>query len=286
MKKSSMASLLVILLSLFLISMSSMLRADVLVLVHGWGANSNTWLQSGVLQALHRNGWSDKGVVMATPAGGVIHAPGYPISQHPQSTEANDNSVYRVELPAEAPLQIQAAHLFSELMFLQQRHSNEDIILAGHSAGGVVSRLVLVNQNAPKIAALITIASPNLGTERALQGLDIVYDKPFFCQGPGIDFLKETVGGDGYDYLKYSQGALVDLTPAVPGTLIGWLNQQPHPEIKYHSIIRQMGDELVPAFSQDLNQVPSLKGKSKVHLTPASHRLNPADGQLLASILD
>lgn len=276
-----------VIISTFLIIMltafSTVLRADVLVLVHGWAANADTWLHSGVSQVLDKNGWSNAGIISATPDGGVYHIPAFkPLNT---LTHKNKHNVYRAHLPAEAPLQIQAAHLYSQLIFIQQQHIDEKIILIGHSAGGVVSRLVLINPSAPTIDTLITIASPNLGTSRALQGLDVIYDKPFFCPGPGINFLKNIVGGNEYQYLKHSHGALVDLTPAVEGSLIGWLNQQPHPVINYHSIIRQSGDALVPAFSQDLNQVPQLKGKSKVHLTLASHDLNPLDGQLIINIL-
>jgi len=273
MKKSAIISLVVFLFSTLL----SSVRADVVVLVHGWAANADTWVHSGILQVFQANGWSNAGIVTATPEGGILHITGDKI--------INKNKVYRVHLPAEAPLQIQAAHLYSELLFINKLHAEEKIVLAGHSSGGVVSRLVLVNPGAPKIDSLITIASPNLGTGRAVQGLDIIHDKPFFCPGPGVSFLKNVLGGDNYQYLKHSQGALVDLTPALPGTLIGWLNQQPHPSITYHSIVRQAGDELVPAFSQDLNQVPQLSGKSKIYLTPASHSLNAADGQLLVNIL-
>ena len=148
---------------------------------------------------------------------------------------------------------------------------------------------MLVRPEAPRIDALITIAAPNLGTSRAAQGLEIVDSKPFFCPGPGIDFLKSMLGGEQYRYLKYSRGAMVDLMPVGPGSLINWLNRQPHPDIAYHAVIRQApsypGDEMVPAFSQDLNQVPALRGRAQVYVTPTGHALNPADGKLLANIL-
>jgi triacylglycerol lipase len=273
MKKSSVIIRVIFMCSILV----SQARADVVVLVHGWAANADTWIQSGIMQALQVNGWSNAGVVTATPEGGVFHFAG--------DKNVNKNKVYRAQLPAEAPLQIQAAHLYSELLFINNRHTGEKIILVGHSAGGVVARLVLINPESPRIEALITIASPNLGTDRAIQGMDVIHDKPFFCPGPGITFLKNIVGGDDYRYLKHSQGALIDLMPAVPGTLIDWLNQQPHPSINYHSIVRRGGDDLVPAFSQDLNQVPRLSGKSEVYLTHANHALNAADGNLLVSIL-
>jgi len=42
---------------------------------------------------------------------------------------------------------------------------------------------------------------------------------------------------------------------------------------------------VVPTASQDLNQVPALRGRAKVHPARARHGLNPTDGELLLDIL-
>lgn len=258
-----------------LLSLTALARADVLVLVHGWRADADTWWQSGVMPVLHDAGWRDAGVVAASPGGMVMGPP-----------MAHDKQVYRAQLPAAAPLAIQAGHLFAELQAVRQRHPEEPLTLVGHSAGGLVGRMVLVAPQAPSVDGFVSIAAPNLGTPRAIQGLDVADGKPFFCPGPGIDFLKSLFGGHDYDYLKASRGALVDL---VPGNLTHWLNSQPHPDIRYTSIIHvhpgQGGDELVPAFSQDLNQVPALRGRAKVYQVPAPHGLSPGDGHLLLDSL-
>lgn len=240
-------------------------RADVLVLVHGWAANADSWLHSGAAQVLATKGWRDMGPVIAASGGG--------------------NTLYRAHTVAEAPLTVQAQQLLGQLVQLRRLHPDESLHIAAHSAGGVVARLALVAPGAPRVDTLITIASPHLGTVRAVQGLDVAESKPFFCPGPGVDLLKEMVGGGRYRYLRYSRPALVDLTPSVPGNLTDWLNRQPHPDIAYHAVVRQGGDALVPAFSQDLNQVPALRGRASLHLTPAAHGLNPADGELIARIL-
>ena len=251
-------------------------RADVLVLVHGWAANADSWLHAGVVQVLAANGWTDMGLLVSGP-GGMRHLPG----------EGNGatHRLYRAHTIAEAPLALQAQQLLGQLHYLRQLHPEEPFHLAAHSAGGVVARLALVTPGAPRVDTLITVAAPHLGTVRAVQGLEVAESQPFFCPGPGVDFLKEMVGGGGYRYLRYSRAALVDLTPSVPGNLTDWLNRQPHPDIAYHAVVRQGGDALVPAFSQDLNQVPALRGRARVHLTPAGHGLNPADGDLIARIL-
>ena len=82
---------------------------------------------------------------------------------------------------------------------------------------------------------------------------------------------------------------LVDLLPAESGNLLAWMNMQPHPDIAYYSVIRQLpnvaGDSIVPAYSQDMNNVPALHGRSQTLLVPAGHGLAPQDGTLLAGIL-
>lgn len=256
-------------------------NADVLVLVHGWASSADTWYESGVLPVLRQNGWSDAGVVGISNAG-VAH-----LSSARDS--AQGNRVYRVILPAEAPLIIQSAYLRAELEFIHNKNKREKIRIAAHSAGGVVARMVLVQPGAPKIDTLITIASPHLGTSRAIDALNVIDSKPFFCPGPGIDFVKSMVGGEKYQYLKYSRGVIRDLLPAGSEGALSWLNRQKHPDIRYYSVIKSLsqnnGDEMVPGFSQDLNQVPPIQNRAKVYVTHSGHALNPADGQLLAKIL-
>lgn len=255
-------------------------RADLLVLVHGYMSDARTWDVSGVTEVLAAHGWAPSGVLADTPEG---------VPRPVVAGAANGNRSFSVEIPAAAPLQVQAMHLARQLAALRQWYPDERLGLAGHSAGGVVARMLVVGGNPFKVDTLITIASPNLGTVRAAQGLDVVDFNPFFCPGPGLEFLKSFFGGRDYDYLEYSRGALVDLLPAESGNLLAWLNQQPHADIRYVAIVRgtpyAAGDSIVPAYSQDLNNVPALHGRVTTLFTPAGHGLNPADGQLLADIL-
>ena len=247
---------------------------DVLVLVHGYASDAGTWERSGVSGELHAHGWPRA----------VIPAP----TMADPAQQAGNRS-FTVNLPAEAPLLVQANFLRASLDGIRQHYPQQRLILVGHSAGGVVARLVLLGANPYRVDELITIASPHLGTVRAAQGLDVVDAKPFFCPGPGIDFLKRLAGGSSYDYLRYSRGVLVDLLPAESGNVLAWMNQQPHPDIVYVSEVRRspftVGDELVPAYSQDMNNVPALRGRASVLFTDAGHALNPADGFLLAGLL-
>lgn len=255
--------------------------AAVVVLVHGYASDASTWELSGINAELELRGWLRGGVITPSPAG--VHL-------LPAAGRQAVNKTYSVNLPAEAPLGIQAGLLQQALGAVRAQHPDEPLFLAGHSAGGVVARMVLLGANHFQVTALVTIASPHLGTARAAQGLDVVDSKPFFCPGPGIDLLKSIFGGDGYDYLKHSRGVLLDLLPAESGNVLFWLNQQPHPDIRYYAVVRKtpfaLGDEVVPAYSQDLNNVPALRGRAEVLVTSAGHSLNPQDGVLLAGILN
>lgn len=240
--------------------------ADVLVLVHGYASNAFAWERSGVSHALKQAGWWHRG----------------PVGEAPR---LDGNIFYTVQLPANESLSLQTRLTLDFLQQIRQRHPHEELTLAGHSAGGVVARLAVLRGNVANVARLITIAAPHLGTPRAIQGLDYVNDAPFFCPGPGWYAIKSFVGGDDYDYLQYSQRALIDMLPQGSGSLMDWANRQAHPDIEYHAIVRRNGDALVPAISQDMSQLPVLRGRVKVWLTNTSHNLNPVDGQLLVNIL-
>ena len=256
---------------ILLLSLSTAAQADMVVLVHGYLGSAASWEASGVTQTLARNGWQRAGVL--TPRGLM-----------PVRAEIQGDSFYTAELPSMAPVRVQANLLSRMLGAVQQRHPDEPVILVGHSAGGVVARMALVQGGIKKPKALITIAAPHLGTLRAVEALDET-DDPF-----PVSVVKEFFAGELYGIVRDSWEGLLDLTPEQPGNLLFWLNRQPHPEIAYVSVVRPgpigAGDELVPAFSQDMNKVAALKGKSRVVTTPVSHALQPADGNLLADLLN
>lgn len=267
---------------LILLNTVNVARSEILILVHGWSANANTWIQSGVVNNLEANGWKNAGLVRSLPNYHINYIPAYGKNAR--------KKIYQVDLPAEAPIAIQASHLLAEINFIHMLYPTESINIAGHSAGGIVARLAILQKNKLPISSLITIASPNLGTHRAVEALNLVHEKPVFCPGPGLEFAKKIFAGNNYNYIKYSQNVLTDLQPENINNLLGWLNRQAHPNIKYHSIIRfkpgLSGDDLVPGFSQDLNQVSSLRGKANSYFTQTGHSLNAADGILLANILN
>ena len=269
-----------ILIPIFLL-LSAPIHASVTLLVHGWAADADTWLHSGVMQILvQKSQASDQGVLSASPIG-VRHYPS------PFAVSSNsEHHIYRAALLAEAPLPIQSEQLKAQIRYLQQRHPRKKISIVAHSAGGLVARMAITGPSPVEINRLITIATPHLGTPRAIDGIDVIESKPFFCPGPGINMAKSFFGGSSYDYLDNSLPLLYELAPPIPGSLIDALNRRSHPDIEYHALIRSLsGDSIVPVISQDMNRVPPLRGRVTLHSSGGGHSLHPADGEILAQIL-
>ena len=270
MKKGLMTLLLLL---SALISMSA--RADVLVLIHGYLGGAYSWDESGVTAVLQQHGWQRAGLYVAGPGGvQLIPAPGIQ-ARH---------KVFAVDLPSEAPVLVQVYQLHQILEAINRAYKDESVILVGHSAGGVVARVALVRGHYDHVKALITIASPHLGTSRAEQALDAT-DIPF-----PISIMTDFFGGGAYHTAMRSRSLYIDLVRPQPGTLLYWLNAQPHPDIVYVSIVRGpsqagWGDYIVPTYSQNMNNVAALRGRSSVVDVPVSHGLEPIDGSAIVQLL-
>lgn len=254
---------------IFLLSMLSLpaQSGQTVVLIHGYLDDGSGWRPLGIVNALQQVGWVDAGHTF--PTGPAVL---------PLLTEPQAHYIYTVNLPSEAPLLVQRNWLGAYLQMIQGRHPANDLILVGHSAGGVLARLTAVSFNIP-IKGLITIASPHLGTDRAEMGI-LAYNTPLSWFAP---FL-------GLGTLNRSQGLYWDLVREYPGSLLFWLNRQPHPTAQYISIIRGgevfgAGDYFVPTYSQDMNNVLALRGHARVVFSVGTHALQPADGPLLATLL-
>jgi pimeloyl-ACP methyl ester carboxylesterase len=166
------------------------------------------------------------------------------------------------------------------MQFLNTVLRARDFILAGHSAGGVLARLYMVQHPEAGVTALITIASPHRGTDSAELGL-LVGQSPLGWMAPFF----------GGQVLNRSQALFHDLSRERPANLLFWLNRQEHPPAQYISVVRTddsllgLGDLIVPSWSQDMNQVYALRGRARKITAGSNHALQPADGQLLVRIL-
>ncbi|OUD14326.1 esterase/lipase family protein [Thioflexithrix psekupsensis] len=265
---SLLLSLLPLLFFFNLLTSATVMAGQTVVLIHGYLGGGYSWYINGISATLHHAGWPMGGEMSPFPA----LAPVIP--------QAAGDYHYTIVLPSEAPIMIQAQHVQAYLQLIQQRHPENELILIGHSAGGVVARFVLVSQPQWPVKALITIASPHLGTAWADTGLSIVHS-PFGWITP---FL-------GLGTLNRSVGLYADLLPEMPGSFLFWLNRQPHPQdVEYIAILRGSdpglhGDGVVPALSQDLNRVFALQGRARLIPTWGQHDLHPGDGLLLVQVL-
>lgn len=241
-------------------------QADAVVLIHGYLGDADNWRESTVTDQLEAAGWRYGGVLglgwqgLGWPRGGKTY--------------------YSAALPSEAPLLIQLDYLAPFLELVRARHPGESLVLVGHSAGGVLARLYMVKYPLAGVDVLVTIASPHLGTETAEIGA-LVGTTPLAWLAPLL----------GAEVFNRSQALYRDLVRERPGSLLFWLNRQPHPDALYVSIVRQndsalgLGELLVPTWSQDMNHVLALRGRARVLTTRGGHMITPQDGELLLQVL-
>ncbi|MFK7816022.1 MAG: esterase/lipase family protein [Gammaproteobacteria bacterium] len=254
---------------LTILAVPSVGYADTILLLHGYLGSSQEWQRSGVTNQLAEVGWSNAGVL--TIQGDRVQA-----SKEPTT---NVRRMYSVELPSEQLIDKQVRWLDRYVKFVQHKYKDEQIILVGHSAGGIVARLYMVQNPLQNINALITIASPHLGAKNAA-----------FAQTVSENVLVWVEGIPGIEKIYRSQGLFFDLSPNRSDNLIGWLNYQEHPQARYYSIVREesedyLQDYVVPSSSQDMNEVFALRGRSETYKIKSLHNLSAKDAEALKTIL-
>jgi len=237
--------------------------ADVLILVPGYLNGGHSWRSNGITHSLVAKGWSDGGNFILGPQGARLDLP----------PASSSNRFYTVELPNEAPLLYQAGYLNKYIDAVRVIHPEDRLILAGHSAGGVLARYIIVTRPTLKIDTLVTIASPHSGSNAA-ELAETIANSPASWMTPMF----------GMNTINRSRGLYKDLGKPNGRNLLGWLNTRQHPEVRYVSIIRP-NDDWVDVRSQDMNMVPPLKGRSTVLISNGNHGLNSGDGVLLLNIL-
>ena len=242
-------------------------HADTLLLVHGYLGNANSWFESGVTRVLQQAGWRFGGVLSNGPQGVTVSP----------DNSAGDNAqkrYYVMTLPSEAPFEYQQQLLTPMVRALRSRYPDERLSIAGHSLGGVLGRYVMVQNPDLKVDTLITIASPHLGTDKAELAL-LAGSTPLSMMAPML----------GSGTINRSRSLYSQLVKEAPGTFLYWLNHQPHPDANYFSVIRKdgegisIGDMVVPTYSQDMNHVAALRGRSYTRHSSSDHGLEAEDGR-------
>lgn len=188
---------------------------------------------------------------------------------------------FTVNLPSTANLQIQEGILLEYLENLYSQRQ-EPITLVGHSAGGLVARLYVLDPRKQPVNALITIASPHLGTPAA--------NVAHLAGRSPIGMMADMAGADS---LKDARGLFADLKEEKPRNFLYWMNHQPHPDIHYASIVRRNNkltkpnkfDFVVPPNSQNMNNIWALRNRSGIALSTDNHSINGKDGRILTDIL-
>lgn len=247
--------------------------ADIAVLIHGYHSSGSVWRYNGIIRQLMANGWNDAGTYM--PDGSIVFY-GKPLS-------SEGKHLITVELPSEAPVEIQAEQLSQYLNAITEQFPQQPLHLIAHSAGGIVARLVLVNDYATRrkyhVIQLITIATPHLGSPIANMA-GRASDTP-------IGFFAPLIGAGEINRAEilYKQLGKEDRN-----RFLLWLNRQPHPPMHYTSIIRADGslldgDWLVPPRSQNMAFVPAIGAGARVILTRGEHELKYTDGLILVNLL-
>lgn len=248
-----------------------MAKAETMVFIHGYLSDGASWREPAVQQPLLDAGWLDGGNY-AFFSQGVLT---------PSSKRLNDKDrvFYTVDLPYEAAIQQQAMVLSAYLQHVYAQRK-EPMILVGHSVGGIVARAYITMNNTQAVKALISIATPHLGTPvaklskiaaktpiniaiRIISAKNLKHSLPLFS-----DIREESQKRGGYLY---------------------WLNHQQHPRIYYFSIVRhnkslRKFDFVVPPFSQNMNNVSALRGQSVVIGSKGTHFLNKQDMHKIVDI--
>lgn len=247
-------------------------RAEVMVLVHGYHGNPDDWRSSGIVTRLAGAGWIDAGVAFYAPDGRLVL---------PKTGSGSGKHLITVHLPSEFPLLLQSRTLGDYLKAIAEAYPGERLIIVGHSAGGVVARSALVRSPARlPVAQLITIASPHLGTSLAEAGA--------FAASSPLSMVAPLMGAGT---LNRSAQLYHDLQPEEPGTLLFALNRQPHPRIDYVSMVRRQpfgipGDLLVSSESQRLEHVYALRGLARSIVAGFGHGLHSGDADVILRLLN
>lgn len=259
-----------LLLTAVLIGVPHLAHSETLLFIHGHLGDARNWRSTGITARAVDAGWHDAGT-LEVRRGRIVHT---------GVVSGAAQRLFTVQLDGQAALQRQAAVLAGYVEWVRRRYPRTPLILVGHSAGGLVARLYMVQHPGANVAALITIATPHLGTPLAQIG-ELVESSPLAWLAPLI----------GARELSGALGLYRDLAVEQPGNFLYSLNRRPHPPARYISVVRTGdrtnpgGDMLVPEWSQDLRSVQALRGTARTVRNAGTHALSADDGDVIVRLL-
>lgn len=241
-----------------------LLLAQVLLLVPGQdGRTAQAFREAGITTMLAGSGWADGGHLLPTTQG----------VEYDRPPSAATRLFYTPIMPIGQPIPQQSEWLKRYLDAVAARHPQQDILLVAHSLAGVVARHTLVTYQPAAVRALVTIASPHLDTGMAQW-------EEWFQQM----FSAEVVISREMSDMRMLLETLTGMRAADPSAnLLRWLSHQPHPDIRYVSILR-VGDTVLEPMLQDLNRVLNLRGRVETLVSTGGHALVAEDGTLIAAL--
>lgn len=255
--------------ALFFLLFINSAKAETMVLIHGYLSDSASWRKNVLQQPLLATGWRDGGNY-SFHIRGVLTPP-------MQQLQQKGRVFYTVDLPYDASIEQQAIALGTYLHHLYTQRQ-EPFILVGHSVGGIVARAYITMKNTQPVHTLITIATPHLGTPVAKLS-KVAAKSP-------LNIASRMIGAKNW---RHSLALFADIREEsqTRGGYLHWLNQLPHPNLHYISVVRdnksfKKFDFIVPPFSQNMNNVWALRGRSKVVASKGTHFVNHRDMKIIA----
>lgn len=203
-----------------------------ILFVHGIGGSAQTWNEAGLTSYLRSRELEYGGVVRIYNGGAAA------------MNTAPDADFFLVEIsPSFQSLERWEESLATAITAVRKETGASQVVLVGHSAGGLAARKYLVDHpDDHGVAKLVTIASPHRGSELAL--LSLV--KKTLREGTA----QEGMGGLVYRTLDerlsaYERGLGIpldapifeDLLPEHRNPGLWVVNRKPHPTIDYACIL-------------------------------------------------
>lgn len=257
----------ILLSALLLWLLPGLAAAQIVLLVPGGWDRGDGFRQAGVTAALNAAGYADGGRARAGAT-----QPWFDRAPDPAARQ-----FYTVDLPAGVAPPERARALGGVVAAVGRRHPGRELVLVGHSTGGVVAREMLVRQPHPAISTLVTFSAPHAGddgTALARSVTDALADSALGLYAPFV----------GLQGLHRREGLWGPEGGSPDARHLEWLNTREHPPLRYVSVVR-LADPWVDVASQDMNRLPALRGRAQTLPSPGGHRLEAADGTLLVALL-